>query len=184
MTKFTMILALLMFVPFTSVTAQEPPSVKVGDRVRVTAPDLGIRKQAGRFAALRADTLVVAVADSTMTFPVASVTRLELSRGQKSYGGAGARIGFLSGAAIGAIIGFTEGDECRLICTRSANPLSAEARAVLGAISLGGIGALIGLVAGRLHKTDLWEEVPLDQLRVSVGPQRDGRFGLGLSVRF
>ncbi len=31
---------------------------------------------------------------------------------------------------------------------------------------------------------DRWQEVPLDRLRVSVAPQRDGRFGLGLSVRF
>jgi len=33
-------------------------------------------------------------------------------------------------------------------------------------------------------KIDRWEEVPLDQLRVSFVPQLDGRFGFGLSVRF
>ncbi len=50
----TILVAILAFVPLASATAQEPPPVKVGDRVRVTALDLGIRKQAGRFAALRA----------------------------------------------------------------------------------------------------------------------------------
>jgi len=42
----------------------------------------------------------------------------------------------------------------------------------------------LGAVIGALIKTDRWEEVPLDALRVSFVPQRDGRFGLGMSVRF
>ena len=37
---------------------------------------------------------------------------------------------------------------------------------------------------GASTKTDRWREVPLDRVRVSLGPQRDGRFGLGASVRF
>ena len=80
----TILVAILAFVPLARITAQEPPPVKVGDPVRVAAPDLSIGKQAGSFVALRADTLVVAVADSTMTFPAPSVTRLEVSRGQAS----------------------------------------------------------------------------------------------------
>jgi hypothetical protein len=43
------------------------------------------------------------------------------------------------------------------------------------------LGVIIG---GFIWKTDRWEEVPLDRLRVSFGPQRDGRFGFGASVRF
>ncbi len=157
----------------------QPWPLEPGQRVRVTAPDLGIRKQVGRFETLRGDTLVVAAADSTMTFPVTSVTRLELSWGQRSLARRGAGIGFLSGATIGAIIGFAAGDDtnCYFIC------FTAEDKATAGVIVLGGIGALIGLAVGS-HKTDLWEEVPLDQLRVSVGPQRDGRLGLGLSFAF
>jgi hypothetical protein len=50
---------------------------------------------------------------------------------------------------------------------------------------VGGLGgALIGALIGSASKTDRWQEVPLDRLRVSLGPQRDGRFGLGASVRF
>jgi hypothetical protein len=45
-------------------------------------------------------------------------------------------------------------------------------------------GALIGASVGTFIRTDKWGEVPLDQLRVSLAPQRDGRFGLGLSVAF
>jgi hypothetical protein len=45
-------------------------------------------------------------------------------------------------------------------------------------------GAAVGLVVGAFTKTDRWEEVPLDRLRVSIVPQRDGRFALGVSVSF
>ena len=181
MRRATLLIAALALTPLATVMAQLQPSpLEPGQRVRVTAPDLGIRKQVGRFEALRGDTLVVAAADSTMTFPVASVTRLELSRGQKSMAGRWAGIGFVSGAAFGAIIGFVSGDPPRTcdLCP------TAEQKAACGAIVFGGIGALIGRGAGASHKTDRWEEVPLDKLRVSVGPQRDGRLGLGLSFAF
>ena len=45
-------------------------------------------------------------------------------------------------------------------------------------------GALIGVAIGGFIKSDRWEEVPLDRLRVSVAPQVDGRFALGFSVGF
>jgi hypothetical protein len=44
-------------------------------------------------------------------------------------------------------------------------------------------GALLGALFGALIRTDRWEEVPLDQFRVSVMPRRDG-IALGVSVRF
>ncbi len=185
----TILVAILAFVPLASATAQEAPPVKVGDRVRVTAPDLGLYKQAGRLEALRADTLVVAVADSTMTFPVASVTRLELSRGQKSHGLAGALIGGLVGAASGAILGYADGDDppCResgwFACWGETR-LTAKEKARAGAIVLGIVGVVVGRIVGANTKTDKWEEVPVDRVRVSLGPQRDGRFGFGASVRF
>ena len=33
-------------------------------------------------------------------------------------------------------------------------------------------------------KTEHWEEVPLERLRVSLAPQRNGRFELGMLVAF
>ncbi len=174
----TILVAILAFVP-ASATSQEPPPVKVGDRVRVTAPDLGIRKQAGRFEALRANTLVVAVAESTMTFPVASVTRLEVSRGQKSRMGRGAGFGLLGGGLLGFLI------SSRNCSTGGAGfTLTREQCIVVSTVGGTVVGTLLGLVAGALTKTDRWREVPLDRLRLQVAPQRDGRFGLGLSVRF
>jgi hypothetical protein len=37
---------------------------------------------------------------------------------------------------------------------------------------------------GTLLKTDRWEEVPLDRLRVSYDPHKHGRFALGLAYSF
>ena len=56
--------------------------------------------------------------------------------------------------------------------------------AAIGAGVVSVAGAMVGIVVGALIKTERWEEVPFDQLRVSFVPQRDGRLGIGLSVRF
>ena len=198
----TILVAILAFVPLASATAQEPPPVKVGDRVRVTAPDLGIRKQAGRFEALRADTLVVAVADSTMTFPVASVWRLDVSQGQKSSTLEGAVLGLLAGGVLGVLAeisaGHVEGKKiCKLfigdIIVETGRPSEIscrEERETWGSPSWRGatIGAVLGAIAGGLigarSMSDRWQKIPLEQVRVRVTKRRDGRFALGASVRF
>ena len=59
-------------------------------------------------------------------------------------------------------------------------PPEAELAAVAGAL----LGAGVGAVVGYFIKTDRWEEISLDRLRVSFAPQRDGGFVLGLSVEF
>ncbi len=47
------------------------------------------------------------------------------------------------------------------------------------------VGAIAGWLVGvPFFKTERWKQVPLDRLRVSVVPQRDGRFALGFSVAF
>ena len=51
-------------------------------------------------------------------------------------------------------------------------------------IVLGLAGGVAGGITGFFIKTDLWEEVPLERLRVSLTPQLDGGFALGFSVRF
>ena len=86
----------------------------------------------------------------------------------------GGAIGLRVGAGVGAVIGLASGDDpsgasCFLICT-------ASEKAAIGAVIFGGVGAIIGYAIASSGKHD--------RLLVSVGPQRDGRFGLGLSVRF
>ena len=91
----------------------------------------------------------------------------------------GAGIGLLIGGPIGFVIGSLSGDDPPGFFS-----LSAGNKAALGFLALGFVGSIVGSIAGAALPGDGWEEVPLDRLRVSLGPQPDGRFGLGLSVRF
>jgi hypothetical protein len=52
--------------------------------LRITAPNLGITKQAAVFEALGGDMLFV-VADSTIKLPPASLTRIDLHRGTRIH---------------------------------------------------------------------------------------------------
>ena len=93
-------LAVLAVAPLTRVTAQEPPPVKVGERVRITAPDLGLNKHTGVLSAMNADTLAV----DGLRVVLAAVTKLEVSQARRprvvpiALGGA---IGFGVGLAVG-----------------------------------------------------------------------------------
>ncbi len=182
----TFLVAILAFVPLASATAQEPPPVKVGDRVRVTAPDV---RSAGIVQLLTTDSLVMHpeyvfvmrpenVAPNRLAIPLASVTRLELSMPAGSQAGQGALYGLAIGVFGGSVVGFAacEGNDFFVDV--------ASTCALAGAVILGAGGALVGAILGAMISGTRWEEVPLDQLRVSFGPQRDGRLGFGLSVRF
>ncbi len=156
----------------TGIAAQEPSSFDARVRVRVTALDCGLREQATGFQALREGMLVL---DATEC-PLASVTRLEVSRGQKSNAGLGASIGFGAGA-LGTVFYCKALDQfgCRLFDDDLTLPV---------ALIVGAIGAIAGGITGNLIKSERWEEVSLERVSVSLAPQRDGRFGLGLTVKF
>ena len=203
MRRTTILVAILAFVPLASATAQAQP----GERVRVTQHVLcnticvgRLRHYVGTFVAWKADTLVVQSNGDTLSLPVNPWTRLDVSRGRKSFGaGRGGIIGGVVGAASAAIIGAASYEEpeepqpcvprdfldCLLRGPRGdrISRTAADAAvqwAVVGAV----VGYAIGRLLGSAIKTERWEEVPLDRLRVNLGPQRDGRFGLGASVKF
>ena len=101
MRHVTFLVAVLAVAPFSAVTAQEPPPVKVGDRVRVTAPNLGINKRTGVLQVVGDDTLVV----DTMRLALASMTRLEVSRGWKRHTEMGFGYGLVLGLVAGGFVG-------------------------------------------------------------------------------
>jgi hypothetical protein len=174
MSTVTSLLAISLLVPLTTLPAQQSPPIERGSRIRVTAPSMGADKLVGTCMATGGDTLYVQAETQTTTLGIAvtSVTRLETSRGRKSHPWRGAGIGALSGAVLGLgiAVAFPEGED----------------REELLFFPVTGIGAglVVGAYIGALIKTDRWEEVPLDQLRVSFVPQRDGRLGLALSISF
>ena len=114
-----------------------------------------------------------------IAIPASSLAGLDsyAGRGTRSRAGMGAVIGGLAGLGVGIALWVSwdaqSGD----------TPESVAAPFVLGTAALGtGIGALVGLAA----KTEVekWEAVPLDDFRVSIVLQREGRFALAASARF
>ena len=177
MNKRICLSAFLLVLPLTTTVAQQqPPPLEPGQRVRVTAPDLGMDKQAATFNALESGVLVV-TADSTMRCPLASVTRLDVYGGQKSNTLKGMGYGLLIGAGVGVLVG-------AVVPCRDALDFSYESDCVkIGGAAGAVLGLAVGTTVGLLTKSDRWEEVPLDQVRVSLVPQSDG-FALGSSVAF
>jgi len=136
------------------------------------------------FVALRQDSLIVS-ADSKddggwfsfgQDHPISlsSITRLDVARGQKSAVGKGALWGALIGAVAGAVAG--AGVEKGIGFGDAPSAVFAGVRVLAG----GAAGALIGISI----KTERWKKVPLDQLQMGIVSQRDGRFGLGVLIRF
>ncbi len=193
MRAVTLILAVSLLPPCASVQAQERPSVAGLARRGLLAPGARVRLYAsqtadgrygwfvGRIVRWVPDSLTLKPEDDLpVVVPVASITRLEVSRGRRSNWAEGAGIGLLVGAATGAIIGLASDPNCGGF----APCFTAESLAAGLAVVFGGVGGVIGLIIGASTTTERWVEVPLDRLRVSFAPQRDGRFALGLSMRF
>ena len=188
----TILVAVLAFVPLASATAQLRPGTRV--RVTILRPCPAIhtscnippRHKVGTFLAWKADSLVMESKGDTLAVPQDFVTKLEVSTGRgysKAHARAGAIGGMLVGSLIGvAIAGVTAPEEgCRGLMTAKRDKGNCLANGfIVGFMG----GTLIGVVMGSVIPGDRWADVPLDRFRVSLGPQRDGRFGFGASVRF
>ncbi len=162
-----LLLAASLLIPLASLEAQLP----LGQRVRITAAQLGISKYSGTLIAVHGDTLTV----DTLAVALTNLTRLGVYMGRKGHAVTGAVVGGLVVVVPLAILVALCGDSFGF-------PSGGEA--VEGLFFWGAAGAFVGVLIGAATRTDRWEEIPLDQLRVSFGPQRDGRFGFGASVRF
>ena len=193
MRRATILIAILAFVPLASATAQLRP----GERVRVTHPPIcppyticvghssGLRESVGTFLAWKADSLVMESMGDTLAVPQDFVTKLEVSTG-RGYSKAQMRAGMIGGFFVGSAIGIAI---AAVIAPREGcsgvGLKRTRGNCLFYGWTLGFLGgSLVGGVIGAGIPGDLWEEVSLDRLRVSFGPQRDGRFALGLSVRF
>ena len=156
------------------VSAQLTP----GQRVRIHSHEFGMNMREG-FVHFDSVLVLGGSRGERMAIPLTSVTRLEVHRGTRNQVGKGALIGFGIGAGFGALIGLgTSTQQCSMIC------FSPSESAAIGAAVIGIPGLLIGIVAGALSKSDRWEEVPLERVRVSFAPLGGGTCSLGLSVGF
>ena len=194
MRRAAILVAILAFVPLAGATAQVP--LRRGERMRVTRLPIcppsytncasSARQSVGTFWAWETDSLILESNGNAVALALDSVTKLEVSQGQKSNTAGGAIIGLLVGSVAGAAIGYVSYEKCvpqggLFSCFGDFGPgFDAKVGALAG--GLGGI--VLGALIGTSIKTDRWEEVQSDQLRLQIAPQRDGRFGFGLSVRF
>jgi len=173
MRQMALFLSLLLIVPLADLMAQEIPPLAPGARVRVSVRQQG--RQIGTLVAVKADTLVLKAESRNvpLAIPITSVSRLDISRGQASFGkGAlrGAGIGLLVGVAYPTVEFMKNGNEDGLF------PL------MLMFGSLG--GTFLGALIGGSRPGEQWERVPLERIRVSLSPQRGGGIRLAASFKF
>jgi hypothetical protein len=165
--------------------AQDPSPLGPGVRVRlsvVASRDL----LKGTVQALDDDVLSVISDDHQLVkIPRASITRLETGWGRKGNARKGLIIGGLIGVGGGLLVCATDDDDFFDDFDDNTNLSTCDgagewiAVPLLTGAAYGGIGALIG----HFIKSDRWVELPLDKVRVSIGPSRRG-LGLSLSVLF
>lgn len=137
------------------------------------------RRNTGYVQSVDADTLRMRAeeSDAELAIPSSSIAQLWVVEGRKGNFWTGFGIGLLAGGVIGGAIGSTE--EFCIMSWGDCGQAATGIGVVIGAPA----GALLGGVVGLLIRSDRWEEVPLDGLRVGVVPQHDG-LGIGVSVSF
>ena len=173
---------------------QEPATgLDAGSRVRLTFPcelaspsysesaDRTCRSD-GRLTLVSGDTIMIAARDSMWVYDLNEVSRVEVSRGRKSHWLAGAGIGFVVGAAT-AYVALSSGGSTST-CDQSANQDAVSVGECIALAALvGGVpGAGLGAVAGLFIRSERWQDVPVDRLRVSIGPEPGGWFKLAISI--
>ena len=159
--------------------------VGLGTRVRISASEVSSDRLVGEVSSLGDDTVALRLDESMALQPVplASVERIEVSRGFVR----GNQVLILAGTAIGTAVGVAVA--VPILSEDCDEQAQVPCLKVLGAgmviLVYMSVGAIAGWLVGvPFFEFERWKQVPLDRLRVSVVPQRDGRFGLGLSVRF
>ena len=154
------------------------PRVAPGTRVRVTHPAEGTR--VGTALAITDDLLFVRWRgeSDTVGVPLAEVTQLDVSDGRNTHRTLKRTgIGIVAGAGLGAIIG--------AVSTDKSDPFISQGElAGVGALLLGTLGGLMGLVSGVLQ-SEPWHEVPLDRSRVGIVAPPGGQGSkLGVALGF
>lgn len=164
---------------WSAAAAQAQTPLQPGQRVRVRSTVAHTPEVAGVFEGVRGDSLMVRDDDRSVAtaVPLATVDRLQVSRGRHSHWITGAAIGFAVGAATGVIAGVAGHNDADWL-------FSSGASAFLGAVLLAPVGAVTGLVVGLMVRTERWQTVPLDDIGPGVARGPDGRLGLGVRLAF
>lgn len=178
-------LAFLIAAPSSVSAQQEIQSLEPGQWVRING------EIEGHFRAVTDDSFIfgkdrlpLESVTQLEVFPLASIKRLEVLTGQRRATKKGAVIG---GLVFGIPTAFIWGTlsaafECGLFCESDS---SYDIGAGLAGLVVGGLaGAGVGALIGARLKSDRWEDVSLDKVRLSLMPQLDGGVALGMQLKF
>ena len=170
MLERTLLVVLAMLWLPAGLRAEEPGTVAVGSRVRVTSQEAGAQPLIGQVVALEPGAVVVTGEGSTgqKRVPIVPSTTLEVSTGKKSRVSRGAIVG----AAVGAMPGLfmTFGDY-------NTDKGSPAAVSLVGAAAGAAIGSLIGLAL----KSENWLPVDVPVVTAGIAPIPRG-ISISLSV--
>ena len=162
-----------------SVQSLDAQTVSAGERVRATIEEQS-GKLTGTLEEWGSDTLYVVPDGASQdvrarAISLSSLSRLEISRGQKSNAGKGALIGGGIGLLLGGGMSIIAGS------TVDTEVTSTDYLIFTGLVTVGGAG--IGALIGSLIKSERWEEFPLDRLRLGIAPRSDGGFQITAVLR-
>lgn len=147
-------LALVVACTGAALGAQTTIPLDQGARVRIGS-SVTPRPLVGRFDMILGDTLYLQTSESIQRIPLATVTSLEVRRGSHGHALQGALIG---AGALGAV-GLADGDDP----PDQWFGMSAGQKGAIGAV----LGAALGGLVGALSRSDSWETVSLDRVRVA-----------------
>ncbi len=173
-------------------TAQGQVVPMVGNKVRVTAPDLGLSGSIGFVSEVDDGTLVVAFNGGLggMSVGMDKISTLEISSGQRSRAWEGALIGLLAGGGFGAVIGNGGGNSSACagepsqgigLPTRICVRVTRGFKRGMGAVAGGLLGAGIGARIGKMLKTERWMFTNIGSGEISA-QLLAGQNGLGLTL--
>lgn len=169
MLERTLVVLAMLWLP-GGLRAEEPGTVAVGSRVRVTSLETGAQPLIGQVVALEPGAVVVTGGGGTgqKRVPLVPSTTLEVSRGKKSRATRGAMVGAALGAMPGLFMTFGDYN------TDDGNPAAVS---LVGAVAGAAIGGLVGLAL----KSENWVPADLPVVTGGIAPIPRG-VSISLSV--
>jgi hypothetical protein len=164
----------------TAPAAARPGALSEGDQVRVdialpAGHPLSRRESVtGTLRRIDADSVLLVEYGTLVSIPRHGVASLSVLVGQRSRGAMmarGAGLGLVAGAVFGGTLAYLAYDDCEgeFIC------FSRSDETAMGAVLLGGVGAVAGFIGGAMVNGDQWRRVPLASgARVGVAMTSQG----------
>lgn len=184
--RITCLMLVLLFATPAYLAAQQDRIVAPGSRIRVFAPSIKTEPFVATVVSpnsdgltLEAETWLDGVWKPRLHVSFSAMNSLELSQERHSNTGKGALIGGLLGAGLGFGLGVAaQADDC--FCP---GPPDGAELVLISTASVGLLGTGIGAIIGALTRSESWQPVPADKLRLGVSPVARQGATVSISIR-